>query len=55
MNIYSSQPLAEFIDQLRQVAERERFGHAFVAKLDELEAELAALREEVDQRVNEPD
>ncbi len=49
MNVYSSQPLAEFIDQLRQVAERERFGHAFVAKLDELRDELAWLREELEE------
>ncbi len=52
MNIYSSQPLAEFIDQLRQVAERERFGPIFINKLDEL-AGLEEQQERIEQLVLE--
>ncbi len=48
MNVYSSQPLADFIDQLRALAEAQRFGHAFIAKLDEL-AGLEAQQEEIER------
>ncbi len=44
MNVYSDQPLTEFIDQLRQIAEREHFGSAFIDKLDQL-ADLADQQE----------
>jgi cell division protein FtsB len=48
MNAYSTQPLIEFIDQLRLLAELQNFGAAFIAKLDELAA-LADQEAELEQ------